>query len=402
MVVENSTHLGKSRSSIGIRVKFMQVLHLISSSGFYGADNVLIELSKKLRQTAFSPVIGVFKNIHNPHLEVAEEAKRYNLPLQIFSCNGRLDPRTILLIRRFVEEQKINLIHTHGYKSNFYTLAAALGKKVPMITTCHNWLGDDIKMRLYARLDKFFLNQFDRIIAVSDAVKQEILNHSISPEKVVTIYNGIDIERFNNRVKENNIRREFGIGEDCKVIGTVGRLSEEKGHVYLLKAAEKVLQKYPKVVFLIVGDGPLRKYLEENSSQIVDKLYSQKACPKNPFIFTGVRSDISTIYALMDIFVLPSLTEGLPMVLLEAMASQKPVIATDVGAVPKVFEHGRSGLLIEPGNVNSLAMAIMELLANPQKAQKMAKHARQKVEQEFSSDIMTEKYLDVYQDMLQS
>ncbi len=383
-------------------MKFIRVLHLISSSGFYGADNVLIELSKQLRHSFFSPVIGVFKNIHNPHLEVAEVARQHSLPVQIFPCKGKLDLKTVLLIRRFVDEQKINLIHTHGYKSNFYTAAAVPGKKVPMITTCHNWLGDDIKMKLYARLDKVFLNRFDKIIAVSDAVKQEILNHGISSEKLVTIYNGIDIKRFNNRINENNIRKKLGIEDDCKVIGTVGRLSEEKGHIYFLKAAEKVLQKYPRVVFLIVGDGPLREYLEEKACRIADKLYSQKVISQNPFIFTGVRNDISTIYSIMDIFVLPSLTEGLPMVLLEAMASRKTVVATDVGAVSSVFEHGRSGVLIEPGNVNNLSMEIMELLANPQKIQKMANHARQKVELEFSSKIMTEKYLDVYQDVLQS
>lgn len=383
-------------------MKFMRVLHLISSSGFYGADNVLIELLKQLRQSSFSPVIGVFENIQNPHLEVAEVAKQHNLPVQIFPCKGKLDLNTILLIRRFVDEQKVNLIHTHGYKSNFYALAAVLCKKVPMITTCHNWLGDDIKMRLYARLDKFFLNRFDRIIAVSDTVRREILNHGVSSEKLLTIYNGIDIKRFNNRINEKNIKKELGIEHDYKVIGTVGRLSEEKGHTYFLEAAEKVLQKYPKTAFLIVGDGPLREYLKEKACQIADKLNPQTNISQNPFIFAGVRSDISTIYSIMDIFVLPSLTEGLPMVLLEAMASRKPVVATDVGAVSSVFEHGRSGVLIEPGNVNNLSMEIMELLANPQKIQKMANHARQKVELEFSSKIMTEKYLDVYQDVLQS
>ncbi|MFX0202914.1 MAG: glycosyltransferase, partial [Candidatus Hodarchaeota archaeon] len=175
----------------------LKVLQLISSSGFFGADNMLIELSKGLRHTTFSPIIGVFRNLHNPHLEVAEEAKRYNVPVEIFPCNGRLDFKTLLSIRRFLEDQKIGIIHTHGYKSNLYALAASLGQNVSLITTCHNWLGDDPKMRFYARLDKFFLNRFGKVIAVSEGLKQEILCHNISPRKVLTIYNGVDVDRFN-------------------------------------------------------------------------------------------------------------------------------------------------------------------------------------------------------------
>lgn len=378
----------------------LKVLHLISSSGFFGAENMLIELSKGLGHTTFSPIFGVFRNQHNPHLEVAEEAKRYNFPVKIFPCNGRLDLKTLLSLRRFSEDQKISIIHTHGYKSNLYALAASIGKKVHLITTCHNWLGDDPKMRFYGWLDKFFLNRFGRVIAVSDSLKQEILRHNISPRKVLTIYNGIDVDRFNQQKKSDCIRREFGIDESCKVIGTVGRLSEEKGHVYLLQGAKKVLKKYPRVVFLIVGDGPLRRHLEANSSQLAERRIAKAGSFEAPIIFTGVRTDMPAIYSLMDIFILPSLTEGLPMVLLEAMASETPVVATKVGAVPKVVEHDNSGLLIPKGDVNALTKAIIDLLANPQKAHFLAKNAYEKVRTEFSSQKMAERYAEVYKEVL--
>ena len=377
-----------------------RVLHLISSSGFFGADNMLIELSKELRHTGYTPIIGVFKNIHNPHVEVAEKAKQYNFPFTLFPCNGRLDFKTILSIRRFLKKQNIGIIHTHGYKSNLYALAASMGKSLPRVATCHNWLGDDPKMKFYARLDKFFLNQFDRVIAVSDSVKQEILNQNISANKVLTICNGIDTNRFNAPKKVESAGREFGIDKGCKVIGTVGRLSEEKGHIHLLNAAKKVVQEYPKVVFLIVGDGPLRNDLEEKASALSQTQNLEKNGHESLFIFTGVRSDMPAIYSLMDIFVLPSLTEGLPMVLLESMASQKPIVATNVGAIPKVIEHGHSGLLVQPGDAKELAKAIMDLLANPQKAHRLAEQARDKVKQQFSSERMAEKYVEVYRDVL--
>jgi glycosyltransferase involved in cell wall biosynthesis len=379
----------------------MRVLQLISSSGFYGADNVLIELSKQLRYTFFQPIMGVFKNVQSPHLEVAQEAKQCNFPVEIFPCKGRLDFRTILQIRRFLGKQKIDIIHSHGYKSNLYALAASLGTNLPKVTTCHNWLGDDPKMKFYARLDKFFLNQFDRVIGVSDTVTQDILTHNISPNKVLTIYNGINVDSFTSQKKPDTdaIRKELGINNKCRVIGTVGRLSEEKGHSYLLKAAETVLQEYPKVVFLIVGDGPLRQHLEDRSSQLTE-IYASTTCAKGAFIFAGVRKDMPAIYSLMDVFVLPSLTEGLPMVLLEAMASKKPVVATSVGAVPNVIEDGHSGLLVRPGDVNDLSQAIKHLLAHPEKASQLAEHARQKVKEQFSSQKMAQRYVGVYQNVL--
>lgn len=333
-------------------------------------------------------------------MEVAEEAKRQNFPVSVFPCNGKLDLKTIYLIKQFLSKQEIDIIHTHGYKSNLYALAASLGKQVSRITTCHNWLGDDPKMRLYAWLDKFFLNRFDRVIAVSDPVKQEIINHNISAAKVLTIYNGIDTDRFNGQGKADSVRKEFSIEKDCKVIGTVGRLSEEKGHVLLMQAAEKILQEYPKVVFLIVGDGPLKRHLEAKADQLAKIEFTKTGCSKAHFVFPGVRNDMPTIYSLVDIFVLPSLTEGLPMVLLEAMAAQKPVVATKVGAVPRVIEDGHSGLLIQPGDVNALFKAIVELLKNPQKAYHLAQHAHQKVKSHFSSKRMAERYMEVYKDVL--
>jgi glycosyltransferase involved in cell wall biosynthesis len=372
------------------------VLHLINSSGFFGADNALIELSKQMRRTTFSPTVGVFKNLRIPHLEVAEVAKRYDLPVLIFPCRGKLDIRTILSIRNFLRTQKIGIVHSHGYKSNFYALTASFGKNLSLVTTCHSWLGEDLKMKLYARLDKSLLNRFDKVVAVSDTLKQEILNHNISSTRVLTIHNGIDVDRFNSRKRPDTLKREFGIDHKCRIIGTVGRLSEEKGHSHLLRAADNVLRTCPDVVFLIVGDGPLRKNLQDKALQLA------QGGSVNPFLFTGVRNDMEEIYSLMDIFVLPSLTEGLPMVLLEAMAAQKPVVATKVGAVPRVIDDGHSGLLISPGDVESLSEAIIDLLEDPQKAQHLAQNGYKRVRDHFSAKRMAEQYVEVYKDVLRA
>ncbi|MCK5914813.1 MAG: glycosyltransferase, partial [Deltaproteobacteria bacterium] len=273
-----------------------KVLQLISSSGFFGADNVLIELSKQLRHSSFSPVIGVFDNQHNSHLEVAEVAKQHGFPVVVFPCRGRCDLRTIFLIRKFLRENEIKIIHSHGYKSNLYALAASLGKKVVRVATCHNWLGDDPKMKLYAWLDKVFLRQFNSVVAVSEAVKDELINCGFSDAKVRLIHNGIELDRLKIKGDSSLLKKQFNIEEDCRIIGTVGRLSEEKGQDYLLNAAAEILQKYPKVIFLMVGDGPERQNLEARTARITETLHTGGEATGTPFIFTGVRNDMPDIY----------------------------------------------------------------------------------------------------------
>lgn len=151
------------------------------------------------------------------------------------------------------------------------------------------------------------------------------------------------------------------------------------------------MEQYPKVVLLIVGDGPLRNELQERVEDlgIRDKV-----------IFTGMRSDTPELYSLMEFFILSSITEGLPVALLEAMASKKPVIATEVGAVPKVIQDGHSGLLVEPKDVEGLSKAIIDLLENPDQAAYLALNGYEEVTNEFSSQKMAERYVEVYKEVL--
>ena len=167
----------------------MRVLHLISSGGFFGAERVVVTLAREQIKQGLGAYVGVFKNYNNPHLELAQNAHKCNLPVEIFDCKGRFDIKTILSIRYFLRENKIDIIHSHGYKSNFYGLLAALNMNIKRITTCHNWLGTSRKMRFYKWLDKTLLNKFDNVVVVSDVLKKEVLKSEICEEKVKVIYN---------------------------------------------------------------------------------------------------------------------------------------------------------------------------------------------------------------------
>jgi glycosyltransferase involved in cell wall biosynthesis len=318
----------------------MHVLQLISSSGFFGAENVILELSKELETSDFKPVIGCFNNKYNPHVEIADRAKENDLSVEIIDCTSQFDIKAIRCLRKIIKERNINIIHSHNYKSNYYALISTLGMGVPLISTCHNWIGTSVKTKLYERLDKLQLIWFDKIVAVSEPIKYELFANRISSRKVKLISNGIDVNRFQCN-RNSKIREEFDIPSEKKIIGVVGRLTEEKGHVLLIDAAKDILRSNPDIVFLIIGYGPLMEGLKNKAHQL-------------PFIFTGNRNDLPDLYSAMDIFVLPSLNEGMPMVLLEAMAAKKPVVATNVGSINTVIKDRENGLLIENCNKEEL------------------------------------------------
>jgi len=366
----------------------MKILQLISSAGYFGAENVVIELSRELASLKIENIIGVFDNLHNSHCEIAQHARDNNLQVSIFKCRGKLDIGTIVNMAKYCKTNKVNIIHSHGYKSNIYGYVVSKIVRIPIVSTCHNWIAEDAKTKTYYALDKFLIPKIDKVVAVSEKIGEELLRIRVNKHKVSLIYNGIDTGSFNSNI--SNIRKEFNIDKSKTVIGTVARFTAEKGLNNLLEVASEVLQSYPDVIFLMVGDGPLRNELKEKSVALgINK----------KVIFTGLRYDIPSVYSSMDIFVLPSLKEGLPMSLLEAMAAKRPAIATCVGAVPSVIEDGKDGYLIEPNDNTSLKIAIINYLKDDKLRRTVALNAYNKVTREFSSSTMCTKYLDIYKEV---
>lgn len=365
----------------------MRILQLISSRGFFGAENVMIELSKALRAYECECYIGIIGHSNNLYKSILCEASKNGLKTEVFFCRSQFDIKTIMKIRKFIKENKMDIIHSHGYKSNFYGLLASLNLNINRITTCHNWIGNGRKMKLYEYIDKLLLRNFDKVIAISEELKNEILRSGIF--KVMIINNGIDIERFKLQATGHRlkIKEAFGIKENEKAIGTVGRLTVEKGHSYLIETFEKAVKEFPDTKLLIVGDGPLKESLESRAMSLG---------LKDNIIFTGIRNDIPELLSIMDIFVLPSLKEGMPMVLLEAMAARKAIIATKVGAVIKIIDDGVTGLLIKPTDVNSMCDCLTRLLKNTEKARLLSEKAYEKVKSEFSASKMAEQYFGEY------
>ncbi len=362
----------------------MKILHLISSAGLYGAETVVLNLTAAQKAFGHEPVIGVFHNKHRPHLELASEAEKRDLPVQIFECNGRFDRSTVRAIRSFVSSHSVDIVHTHGYKSDIYGRFAVKQPGTAFVATCHLWTRATRSIRFYEFLDSLVLRSARRIVGVSDAITEALAKSGVPEAKLATVYNGTDLQRFNSR--SPSLRNELGLGNRL-LIGTVGRLEAQKGIEYFIRAAGEVLAEFPDAQFVVIGEGSLRSQLRERIRDL--------NLDSNVHLL-GERMDMAGVYASLDLFVLASIDEGMPMTILEALAAGRTVIATRVGAVGKLVVNGKTGLLVEPRDINALRNAILACLRDPAFARRLAANGEQHVRNSFSAEAMARNYEEIY------
>ena len=259
-----------------------------------------------------------------------------------------------------------------------------------MIATYHlDWPDRGFTLYVYHALDRLVLRGFKKIIAVSKPIERSLRRSGLSRRKLATIANGIDLERFRNITRSEPQTASASGGMK---VGLVGRLTPQKGHRYLIEAAPKILASCPNVTFLFIGDGPDRQQLET---------LVKGAGLQNRFAFSGAQRDMPSVYAGLDAVVLPSINEGLPMTLIEALAAARPVVATSVGDVPTLIRNRETGLLVEPRNPEALAQAIISLLIDADLRTTLARNGQQWVEQKFSATAMADRYHDIYRETLQ-
>jgi len=349
-----------------------------------------VALARGLSQLGCRCVVAVFDDLRFHHTEVAEEARRQGLAVEIVPCRGKCDWNAISAIRKLLIKHNVDVLHSHGYKSDLSAYLAAWPKRVRLVATSHNWPSKRLNMRAYAALDRLILKRFDKIVVVSDVVLAALRRSGVAPTKISTIFNGVDVELFSTAMP--TLRSEL-VPEDHSVVGFVGRLVPDKGGESFLRAARGVVDRHPKTTFVLVGDGPSRGDLEKLANDLGIGAHVK---------FAGTRNDMPGVYPSLDMLVLPSLVESMPMCLLEAMASGKPVIATRTGAIPKVVISGKTGLLVEPKDVNGICEAIVRLLADRELASRLAENGRLHVRQKFSAQSMAQSYLDQYRKLTES
>ena len=368
----------------------MKILHLISSGGMYGAEAVILNLSAEFnaieRETS---LLGVFA--HNPDQVPAlhEAATRAGVHSELVPCRGQLDLSVAGRLRKLAKDCGADVVHAHGYKADIYAFLAFRGDRRPaLVSTCHTWYDNDRAVRMYGAADRWVLRHFDEVIAVSVEVENRLLMAGIARQKVRLIRNGVDVQRF-AAVAQRRVYRSFGVAP--LRIGLVGRLAPEKGVDLFLRAAAQVCSQEPEVEFVVAGDGPERAALKA--------LIRELGLERSAFL-AGQQESMVEFYASLDVLVSASRQEGLPIALLEGMASGLPLVATAVGAVPSLVVDGETGLLVEAGSPELLSQAMLRLLPEVRARERSGRAGRDRVLAEFSAQRMAAEYLTVYQHAL--
>ncbi len=375
---------------------FAKVLHLRSSAAYLGAESVIIEIAKCSPEFGFQSIIGGIKNDKDPYPEFLSIAHKMNIETVLFDGKGRVDFTRAKKIRNYINKNHINIVHCHGYKEDFYGIISST--RIPKIATNHLWKIPsthilkirNIRARIYPMLDALFLRFFDKVTGVSIEIVEKMNRYGI--KNTIVIPNGVDTTKFDIRPKSLELLSSFGFEEKNIIIGMISSLSQEKGHKYAIEAFHRIIQDFPIAKLLIIGGG--LPGLDEYEIEI--KMQVKELGLDNNVIFAGKQKDIPNILSIIDIFLLPSLQEGLPMALLEAMSSGKAVIATNVGEIANVVTHYKSGILIVPKNINELKNAILYLFKNRECISSFGRFARETVVKQYSSRIMTKKYCEIY------
>jgi glycosyltransferase involved in cell wall biosynthesis len=391
----------------------MKVLHIIDSGGLYGAEVMLLNLMEEQRRMGLEPILASIGDPGCGEKPLEAEATRRGLRVERIRMRPGPNMAGAMKVLQFARNEKVYILHSHGYKGNIlFGLMPRWIRRIPMVTTLHGWTwtGGWSRMAVYEWLDRLSLHFIDRVVVVSEAMKAKV-----GIKDIYVINNGIpidtndSIDSINNNSATNAINATNSINAinalnaiDAEIvsfcnsgytIGSIGRISPEKGYDILLKAISEVSESVHEIRLVILGEGGERGYLEAEVKRLGldDKV-----------LMPGYVANASRFLPLFKVFVLSSLTEGLPMVILEAMRAGVPIIATRVGGIPEVLENGAAGILIDSGNYLALVKKLKEIISNPTTSSQWSQAAKLRVNSLYSSLTMAENYMGIYKIVLQS
>jgi len=372
------------------RTKKIKVLQAIRQGKVGGGETHVVDLVGHLNKDHFQPVVLSFTDG-----EMIDKLNDMHVENYVIHSEKAFDFSTWKSVKTLLREKQIDLIHIHGTRatSNVYWAAKNLG--LPTIYTIHGWSFHDDQNALVknARIffEKWITKKTDCNISVSISNQQTGVKN-IPGFKSTVVHNGIDLVKFNpDCCKRKNLRQELNIAEDAFIICFIGRMTAQKDPLGLIKAFKQVAEENSKAVLLMVGDGELK----EQAINLVKELGLE-----NSVVFQKSRTDVADVLFSSDIFCLPSLWEGFPIALLEAMAMRKAVIATEVDGSIEIIQNKKNGILIKPQNIQMLADWIKQLINNNHLRKDLAEAAQQTILNDFDVKKMAKKIEDVYMSVL--
>jgi glycosyltransferase involved in cell wall biosynthesis len=371
----------------------VNILHVIDSGGLYGAEMVLLNLVSEQMRMGNRPVIASIGTRGEKTKPLEEEAQRQGMAIIPFRFRNGPNVLGAFKILRYAHTGRIQILHTHGYKADI--LLGFMPKKLrrlPVVSTVHGWTGIDpfSRIKLYEWMDGLSLRHMEAVCTVNHAMLKHPRLKRLQHDKVHVIRNGIPKLDADSPLPDDEITEFCG---QVFTVASIGRLSQEKGYHYLLEAFSLLINKGIDVRLLIVGEGPERPHLEK---MILRLGLSGKV------VLPGYRKEAWRYLSGCDVFVLSSLTEGLPITLLEAMQMGVPVVVTAVGGMPAIIKPGDTGRIVPPGSPQSLAESIAEIHHDGKTAALMAQRAQELVYREYSLERMCRGYSEIYHNLLNS
>ena len=364
----------------------MKILHIIDSGGLYGAEIMLLSLVEEQIGLGLHPVIASIGDKKVCEKPFETEALKRGLNLIKFRMFPGPNVSGAYKLIKFARDNKFDVMHSHGYKGNILLgFIPGFITKIPLVATLHGYTSTRgiSKMRLYEWLDTRSHKFIDAVVLVNKGMMNHPKIKKQTRIKFHVINNGIPV--FRNGEKQEKGKKELF------TIGSIGRFSTEKGYTHLIESFYLLLKKGVDARLVLIGEGYERERLEQRVKYFM---------LEDMVVFTGYRENAGKYISDFDVYAISSLTEGLPITLLEAMQARTPVVATSVGGIPEVIQHLKEGLLVEPCDPPAMADAFYLLKNDPLYSKELADKAYDKVIRSYSSLRMAKEYLTLYSDVV--
>jgi glycosyltransferase involved in cell wall biosynthesis len=361
------------------------ILIVTTSYGPGGAERMIATLSSALNQDQYRVIVGLSR----PGW-LQDECRRLNVQTRTIPLEGSFHIQWFKTCFELIRAEKVALIHAHEFSAIVYGWIVARLAGVPFVGTVHgkNYYWEKLRRRLAYRI----VSRSGKLVTVSEDLKRFLISAvGLSEERIQVIYNGIGNSSSVSDGDVDRCRTELGLKQGDPVIGAVGSLYPVKGHTYLLDAMPALIRQHPNIALLLIGSGDLEVPLKEQANR---RGIEQRVR------FLGLREDIPRLLAVMDVFVLPSLSEGHSIALLEAMLAGRPVVASRVGGNSELVLEGETGILVPSKDPDALTEALHRLLDNRAMREAFGHRATRRVQEQFSASLMTDGYKRLYNDLL--
>jgi len=372
----------------------LSVLQFITPSGFYGAERWVLALANNLERQGITCDLAVTKESDTQDLTVAEFYPRDIGQVHYLWMAGRFDFRSVKQLCQVIRDRNIQVIHTHGYKSDILGLIAAKRTGIACVSTPHGFSGKvGFKLGTFIRIGTHMLRYFDAVVPLSEELMSDMKRLGVPEQKTRFVRNGVDLKEIDQALRELEENPQEKGQSTTKTIGFIGQMIPRKGLGDLLAAFDRLYAIHPEYRLELLGDGSQRQELEEKAASL-----KSSAAIK----FLGFRSDRLARLSRFDLFVMTSSLEGIPRCIMEAMAVGIPVVAYDIPGVDQLIDHGKTGLLAAPGDIDGLAHCCERVLEDETLAASLVAAARRRIDEQYSAARMAREYEALFNQLVGS